>query len=812
MGYDVFISYSRRDGDFCTVLRNQLKQYGLSCWVDTEGIGGGTNWAATITDAIEQSKVLLLVMSEHSLKSPEVAKEVDLANAARKQFLPVRIQDVWPPKESNLKYHLAGTQFTDVFNKEFAEQFHSIAVATRRLLGLSDTNLDSSSNELQVLQNRFVNELNQRYKEDLSKAKTLFSLVFDSETITVVLPIQYGDMGAELKFELSNKRINAWVDLVSQSDTGLKEPLRDLFNECLSSSIPTMSYNSSAKRWGILKFFDIDLKYPFVELNHTRNHDLYKEIVIGFLDKAMPPLSAWLETEKVLNDLYVNLEVRLKDIFSPEEGWSIENTLMQYRSCSQISIYHNTWLFDDKWADFASIEILPRKYIFSLTIEATNPLSTNFWFGINGTSNYWQIHYGDFERQIKEACDQIFGTGEGPNKWWSWAKAVDDPFRNSGVNSRTLVWNSEETKERLIDYYSGILTKLKEISPLIEQACRELPSLQDKNPIETTDGKSWNMGLLQNLSHVFVRDTLNKSNELVKAQEGLFKYRVNEGEVIIYTTRKMGDLSIVLIGRLWPKGLTIGFDWWGGPPTVKSIVADYFKKYHATPLVWSNSPYYNYLKIAETISDKEFGGGTIQEWFEEFNKMTLTHIPKTLSTLERLIEHASKIKDLSNSICNSLRDIFSVDEGWVIKNDIEESLDQYTGISIWKKEWCRETGARPVLSLRLESNIEMFDDLFFGIQKQSETLIVPDIHNKVLSSLFEYEFNSAESSEWWVAWKLLDEQYRYTGGRRFDIEFLEGEKQDDFLGYIVEVFKKCKKFAPYIGQAVSEILQPKRDL
>ena len=52
---DVFISYSRKDAEFVSVLEQALRARGKEPWVDTDDIGPATNWREEIHLGVQAS-------------------------------------------------------------------------------------------------------------------------------------------------------------------------------------------------------------------------------------------------------------------------------------------------------------------------------------------------------------------------------------------------------------------------------------------------------------------------------------------------------------------------------------------------------------------------------------------------------------------------------------------------------------------------------------------------------------------------------------------------------------------------------------
>src|SRR2546430_3683865 len=91
---DVFISYSRADGDFVRRLCERLKARGKEVWVDFRDIPPASRWADELKGAIEASDAFAFVISRASVRSTECRKELGYAVELNKRILPVRLRDV----------------------------------------------------------------------------------------------------------------------------------------------------------------------------------------------------------------------------------------------------------------------------------------------------------------------------------------------------------------------------------------------------------------------------------------------------------------------------------------------------------------------------------------------------------------------------------------------------------------------------------------------------------------------------------------------------------------------------------------------
>ena len=87
---DIVISYSRTDSDFVDRLESDLKAHNLTPWVDRRELEGAQVWDAQTRTAIDQCRILLVVISPDALASPWVTKEYRYALKRHKEVIPVR--------------------------------------------------------------------------------------------------------------------------------------------------------------------------------------------------------------------------------------------------------------------------------------------------------------------------------------------------------------------------------------------------------------------------------------------------------------------------------------------------------------------------------------------------------------------------------------------------------------------------------------------------------------------------------------------------------------------------------------------------
>jgi hypothetical protein len=96
--YSCFISYSNKDGEFAERLYADLQSRNVRCWFAPEDMKIGDKIRPRIDEAIRVHDKLLLVLTESSMKSTWVEKEVETAfEKERKQgrtvLFPIRLDD-----------------------------------------------------------------------------------------------------------------------------------------------------------------------------------------------------------------------------------------------------------------------------------------------------------------------------------------------------------------------------------------------------------------------------------------------------------------------------------------------------------------------------------------------------------------------------------------------------------------------------------------------------------------------------------------------------------------------------------------------
>jgi len=93
---DVFLSYSRRDGEVVRRLHAALAATGREAWVDWAGIPPTAEWMAEVRAAVDAADAFVVVLSPDWAASPVCREEAEHAAARGKRIVPVVVRDTDP--------------------------------------------------------------------------------------------------------------------------------------------------------------------------------------------------------------------------------------------------------------------------------------------------------------------------------------------------------------------------------------------------------------------------------------------------------------------------------------------------------------------------------------------------------------------------------------------------------------------------------------------------------------------------------------------------------------------------------------------
>ncbi len=130
-GPDVMVSYSSHDRPQVMQFVQRLRAAGVAAWIDQGGIDGAQKWGEEIVNAIDSCKTVILMISQNSMQSENINREVMLAWENGKHFLPLCLDEAKIPK--SMQYQLAGIQKINLFEGDPEAKFVAVLRALVRL-------------------------------------------------------------------------------------------------------------------------------------------------------------------------------------------------------------------------------------------------------------------------------------------------------------------------------------------------------------------------------------------------------------------------------------------------------------------------------------------------------------------------------------------------------------------------------------------------------------------------------------------------------------------------------------------------------
>ena len=122
--YDVFISYNSSDKVIADAVCHFIECRKLRCFIAPRDIVP-PDWAGSITRAIERSKAFVVIVSENSIASNEVAKEITLATRVSNYIFPFRVENA--EMNERMTYHLSSFHWIDAIEPPLEKRINELA-------------------------------------------------------------------------------------------------------------------------------------------------------------------------------------------------------------------------------------------------------------------------------------------------------------------------------------------------------------------------------------------------------------------------------------------------------------------------------------------------------------------------------------------------------------------------------------------------------------------------------------------------------------------------------------------------------------
>ena len=138
MSHDVFISYSSKDKMTADAVCATLESKGIRCWIAPRDILPGMDWGEAIIDAINTTRVFVLVFSSNANESRQIKREVERAVSKGIPVIPLRIEDV--PLSKSLEYFISSPHWLDAMSPPVEKHLNYLADTVKLLLNRGTPN------------------------------------------------------------------------------------------------------------------------------------------------------------------------------------------------------------------------------------------------------------------------------------------------------------------------------------------------------------------------------------------------------------------------------------------------------------------------------------------------------------------------------------------------------------------------------------------------------------------------------------------------------------------------------------------------
>lgn len=137
MAHDLFISYSSKDKNIADAVCSRMETGGIRCWYAPRDIEPGSDWADSIVEAINTSRIMVLIFTQNSNISAQVLREVDCAVTAGATVIPMRLEDVEPVE--GMKPYLSDLHWLDAVDEQLEASIEELYTLCRAVMKTGDT-------------------------------------------------------------------------------------------------------------------------------------------------------------------------------------------------------------------------------------------------------------------------------------------------------------------------------------------------------------------------------------------------------------------------------------------------------------------------------------------------------------------------------------------------------------------------------------------------------------------------------------------------------------------------------------------------
>lgn len=185
--YDVFISHKSQDKEQLTKIENFLEAKGISYWSDSKMVEG-LNWMKQIERGIQESKIMLYLLSQNVIDDPDnIEAEINLATQRRMDFVVVKLDDsLMADYTGAFNLYLKKVQWIDA-NNNINNIYDSLYTAIKRLTSSSTSEKKEYDARLEVELARLQKKQEDEYRQKITDEIKHSFLMMNAQTVNSYL-------------------------------------------------------------------------------------------------------------------------------------------------------------------------------------------------------------------------------------------------------------------------------------------------------------------------------------------------------------------------------------------------------------------------------------------------------------------------------------------------------------------------------------------------------------------------------------------------------------------------------------------------
>jgi tetratricopeptide (TPR) repeat protein len=133
--HDIFISYASHEKPIADAVCAALEAKKIRCWIAPRDVTPGINYQEALVDAIDSSRIMVLIFSSHSNKSPHVIRELTRAMSKNVMIIPFRVEDVQPSK--SVEFIISIPHWLDAITPPIEKHIDILVTIVQKNLDLS---------------------------------------------------------------------------------------------------------------------------------------------------------------------------------------------------------------------------------------------------------------------------------------------------------------------------------------------------------------------------------------------------------------------------------------------------------------------------------------------------------------------------------------------------------------------------------------------------------------------------------------------------------------------------------------------------